>query len=311
MSDVAIVGIGMHEFGRTDGVSGMDQGVVAVRRALADCGAAVVRHGVRLRWVDGVWGGRHDGQPRRAHRLAVHQRAQRLRHRRHRAQRQAVMHHPIRHAFDMGMASASTSTSAAPSGSTRRPASLGKDWYGDIGLALTTAVLRDEDQPLHARVRHQPADTLAKVAVKAFRNGAKNPMAWRRKPLSEQEILDSAMLSNPLTQYMFCSPGEGGVAMILCRADKAKQYTDQPRSTSRPQRRPHAQVRFLRGARSLHRHRTRRRPHRADASTGCLRDGRHRPRRGRRRPTAGHRIRRRGHAHGRERLLRARRAGAR
>jgi hypothetical protein len=38
MSKVAIVGIGMHEFGRTDGVSGMDQGVTAVRRALADCG---------------------------------------------------------------------------------------------------------------------------------------------------------------------------------------------------------------------------------------------------------------------------------
>ena len=36
MSNVAIVGIGMHEFGRTEGVSGMDQGVVAVRRALAD-----------------------------------------------------------------------------------------------------------------------------------------------------------------------------------------------------------------------------------------------------------------------------------
>ena len=38
MSDVAIVGIGMHEFGRHDGVSGMDQGVTAVRQALADCG---------------------------------------------------------------------------------------------------------------------------------------------------------------------------------------------------------------------------------------------------------------------------------
>ena len=38
MHDVAIVGIGMHEFGRHDGISGMDQGVVAVRRALADAG---------------------------------------------------------------------------------------------------------------------------------------------------------------------------------------------------------------------------------------------------------------------------------
>ena len=38
MTDVAIVGIGMHEFGRHEGVSGMEQGAVAVRRALADAG---------------------------------------------------------------------------------------------------------------------------------------------------------------------------------------------------------------------------------------------------------------------------------
>jgi acetyl-CoA acetyltransferase len=46
--------------------------------------------------------------------------------------------------------------------------------------------------------------------------------------MSEAEIAESAMLSYPLTQYMFCSPGEGGVALILCRADKARNYTDTP-----------------------------------------------------------------------------------
>ena len=47
------------------------------------------------------------------------------------------------------------------------------------------------------------------------------------------------MVSDPLTQYMFCSPGEGAVALVLCRADKAHRYTDRPcssrpRSRSRP-----------------------------------------------------------------------------
>ena len=37
-NDVAIVGIGMHPFGRTDGVSGRQQGAVATRAALADAG---------------------------------------------------------------------------------------------------------------------------------------------------------------------------------------------------------------------------------------------------------------------------------
>ena len=37
--DVAIVGIGMHPFGRHDGVTGMEQGAVAIRNACADAGS--------------------------------------------------------------------------------------------------------------------------------------------------------------------------------------------------------------------------------------------------------------------------------
>ena len=34
--DVAIIGIGIHPFGRTEGVTGLEQGVVAARKALSD-----------------------------------------------------------------------------------------------------------------------------------------------------------------------------------------------------------------------------------------------------------------------------------
>ena len=103
---------------------------------------------------------------------------------------------------------------------------LGK-WYGDTGLMLTTQFFGMKIQ----RYMHEhgiTANTLAKVAAKAFRNGSLNENAWRRKPLSEEEIEGAPMLANPLTQYMFCSPGEGGVALVLAKADKAKQYTDRP-----------------------------------------------------------------------------------
>src|SRR5205085_621061 len=66
------------------------------------------------------------------------------------------------------------------------------------------------------------SSTLAKVAAKAFRNGAANPNAWRRTPLSEQEILSSRMVNHPLTQYMFCSPGEGAVALVLARGERLR-----------------------------------------------------------------------------------------
>jgi acetyl-CoA acetyltransferase len=64
-----------------------------------------------------------------------------------------------------------------------------------------------------------PADTLAQVASKAFRNAAANPNAWRRDPLSVEQILGARMVSDPLTQYMLCSPGEGAAALVLCRGD--------------------------------------------------------------------------------------------
>ncbi|GIR36250.1 MAG: hypothetical protein CM15mP49_16350 [Actinomycetota bacterium] len=31
-----------------------------------------------------------------------------------------------------------------------------------------------------------------------------------------------------LTKFMFCSPAEGGVALLLARADQAHKYTDTP-----------------------------------------------------------------------------------
>jgi acetyl-CoA acetyltransferase len=69
---------------------------------------------------------------------------------------------------------------------------------------------------------------LAKVAAKAFRNGALNPNAWRRTPMSEQQISGATMINHPLTQYMFCSPGEGAVALVLARASRARALRSDP-----------------------------------------------------------------------------------
>ncbi|WP_254848110.1 thiolase family protein, partial [Mycobacterium avium] len=72
------------------------------------------------------------------------------------------------------------------------------------------------------------ADALDKVAAKNFRNGARNPNAFRRKPIPEDEILNSPMLNYPLTQYMFCAPDEGAAAVVMCRADIAHRYSAKP-----------------------------------------------------------------------------------
>lgn len=86
-----------------------------------------------------------------------------------------------------------------------------EDWglgaeYGSDGLMVTTQFFGMKIR----RYMHDHGITpraLALVAEKAYRNGAHTPEAWRRKPVSAAEILDSGMVSDPLTRYMFCSPG--------------------------------------------------------------------------------------------------------
>jgi acetyl-CoA acetyltransferase len=222
--DVAIVGIGMHEFGRTEGVSGMDQGVIAVRRALADAGAAW--SDMQFAFGGSMAAGAADTMVSTLGLTGL--------------QFINVMngcatggsalfsaYNTIKSGvFDLGIAIGFDKHERGAFRVNTKGAGLG-DWYGASGLALTTQFFGMKIN----RYMHEygiTQSTLAKVASKAFRNGSQNPMAWRRKPLSEEEIANSPMLSYPLTQYMFCNPGEGGVALILCRADKAHLYTDKP-----------------------------------------------------------------------------------
>jgi acetyl-CoA C-acetyltransferase len=224
MSDVAIIGIGMHEFGRHDGVSGLEQGAVAVRRAVADAG---------LGWADMQFAyggsqaaGNADNMVAKLGLTGL----QFINVSNGCATGGSAMfsaYNTIASGmFDLGVAIGfDKHERGAFRVESKRPGKA--DWYGGSGLALTTQFFGMKINR-YMQTYGISNSSLAKVAEKAFRNGSINPMAWRRKPLSEDEILESAMLSYPLTQYMFCSPGQGGVALVLCRADKAHQYTDRP-----------------------------------------------------------------------------------
>ena len=224
MTEVAIVGIGMHPFGRTEGVSGMDQGAIAVRRAVADAGAKwedmqfafggslaagaadtmVSKLGLTgLQFINVANGCATGGSALFSAYTTI---------------RSGL--------FDVGMAIGFDKHERGAFRVDTRGSGLGS-YYGASGLALTTQFF---GMKINRYMQQYgiSQNTLAKVAAKASRNGSINPMAWRKKPLSEEEVLNSPMLSYPLTQYMFCSPAEGGVALVLARADIAHQYTDKP-----------------------------------------------------------------------------------
>jgi acetyl-CoA acyltransferase len=78
--------------------------------------------------------------------------------------------------------------------------------YGEAGLMVTTQFFAIKIAR-YMREHGISERTLAKVAAKAFRNGAINPNAWRREALTEDAVAAAPMVNDPLTQYMFCSPG--------------------------------------------------------------------------------------------------------
>jgi acetyl-CoA acetyltransferase len=71
-------------------------------------------------------------------------------------------------------------------------------------------------------------EQLAKVAVKNRKNGTLNPQAMFREEVTVDEVLNSEMTVDPLTEYMCCPMANGGAALILCDSKRAKYYQDQP-----------------------------------------------------------------------------------
>jgi acetyl-CoA acetyltransferase len=219
MRDVYIIGAGIHPFGRTEGRSGRDQGVFAVREAMADAG---------LEWgdVECAFGGSaaagnadimvnelgltglpfinvSNGCATGGSALA--------------SARNAI----AAGEFDVALA---VGFDKHPRGAfNAKPADYGlPDWYGETGMMLTTqffALKIQRYMNLHGISR----ETLGRVAEKAFRNGERADHAWRRSPVDLETIMNAPMINDPLTKYMFCSPAEGAVALILASEKKVRE----------------------------------------------------------------------------------------
>ncbi len=224
MTDVAIVGVGIHPFGRTEGMSGLQQGAFAARAALKDAG---------VEWADMqfAYGGSASSGSADAlvNELGL----------------TGLPFTNVANGCATGGSSLMSAYNAIKSGESdiglvvgfdkhergafnADPKSLGiGGWYGEAGLMLTTQFFAMKiTKYMHDYGISNMA--LAKVSEKAFQNGVLNPNAWRQQEIGVEEILNSMMVNDPLTKFMFCSPSEGGVALIVCRADHAEKYTDRP-----------------------------------------------------------------------------------
>ena len=219
MSDVCIIGIGIHRFGRTEGLSGLDQGVFAVRAALADAG---------IEWSDvqfAYGGSDAAGNPdTMVERLGF----------------TGLQFINVRNGCAAGGAALFSAQMAIKSGEFEIGLAVGfdkhprgafnampseynlPDWYGEAGYMVTTQFFGAKI----TRYMHEfgiSPETLGHVSQKAFDNAVHAPHAWRREPVDLETIMSAPMVSDPYTKFMFCSPAEGGVALLLATEKKARE----------------------------------------------------------------------------------------
>lgn len=223
-NDVAIVGIGMTQFGRQPGITGREMAVDATHAACRDAG---------VEWADMqfAFGGTYScGDADTLISLL------------------GLNGAPFINVYNgcgTGGSALISAVNAIRSGDRDLGLVLGFDkhppgafnedptnvglgsWYGENGFMVTTQFFATKIQ----RYMHDwgiSPTALSMVAEKAYRNGAKNPLAWRQKPVPADQVASSPMVNDPLTKFMFCSPGEGAVALVVASAERARQLTRTP-----------------------------------------------------------------------------------
>jgi acetyl-CoA acetyltransferase len=213
VTGVVVTGVGMHPFGRFDGVSTTDMGVVAVRAALREAG--VGKGGFQAAFCGTAYGGVATG----------HKVLSRL----------GMTGMPIVD-VEAGCASGGAALMLAAAairagqydtvlvfGTEKMPrgiirSSFFEPWQEEAGLAATPAFfgLRAQRLCLTSGVTK---DHLARVVVKNRRHGAANRDAMYHKETSVEEVLSSRVVCEPLHLFMLCSPNEGAAALVVRRAD--------------------------------------------------------------------------------------------
>lgn len=71
-------------------------------------------------------------------------------------------------------------------------------------------------------------EDLARVAVKAHKYGAMNPLAQFQREITVEKVLTSQVVAWPLKLYDSCPLTDGSAAVVLASEDVAKKLTDTP-----------------------------------------------------------------------------------
>ncbi|MBB5684827.1 thiolase family protein [Sphingobium boeckii] len=107
------------------------------------------------------------------------------------------------------------------------PHILYEDWQCQMGMTQNPQYWA-LNAARHMHDYGTTAEQIAKVAVKAKRNGVKNPKAFFQREMTVQEVLASPLVTDPLRLYMLCSPVDGAAAVIVVSDKIAHRYGSRP-----------------------------------------------------------------------------------
>lgn len=210
--DVRITGVGLHRFGRFDGVSLATIGATATRAALAESG---IRPGDRAA-IGAAFIGTAYGGVATGHRVLG---------------ALSMTGMPIvdvEAGCASGAAALALGAAAIRSGEHRRVLVVGVEkmpkgvirssffepWQEAAGLTPAPAWFALRAQRL-LRERGLTKDDLAALVVKNRAAGATNPAAMFRAEVTAEDVLASRVVCEPLHLWMLCSPNEGAAAVVL------------------------------------------------------------------------------------------------
>jgi len=101
-----------------------------------------------------------------------------------------------------------------------------QEWETELGATFPGlhALMATRHMHDYGTTREQLAD----VAVKNHRHGALNPKAQFRREINRDVVLRSPMVASPLRIFDCAPSSDGAATVVLCPLDMAKEFTDSP-----------------------------------------------------------------------------------
>ena len=232
--DAVIVGIGWSDYPVAPQLDAMDHHVLALQRALADCGiekseidgyacagtaiqlddAATMAEYLRInhRWVDGTSVGGSSFEFHVQHAAAAIE---------------AGLCDVVLVTYGSDLLSRmgrrlGTSTFSAGSGRVRGPSQYESPWGNVLAGSYAMAARR------HMHEFGTTPEQLAEIAVGVREFAGLNPLAQYREPITVDDVLNSRLIADPLHKLDCCVISDGGGAFIMTTSERARDLAKPP-----------------------------------------------------------------------------------